>query len=424
FSYIISMSDSKLNHIEEEGRTVEAGHILAKLDHAEDSQSLSDTEIELSKLKEELQLLLEKNQIDDEQLKRKIEVKRGALEVARLKHAALLKSRDEDAIIDLKRSLELVNAKIDLANEKVAHVKALRAKGLRSELEEMQAEAEVADLLKEKAITAYKLELEDSGPTRRSVALSLLEVKKAETELAMTEKEVSLGRISNSMNVKIKELEIRKLEIRIKEYKHLIEMAEIKAPCAGVVIHNETHRSSGGLGKAKVGDEIYARVPFMQVAEIDNLQVHTEVSEMDAKFIKPGDQVNVLLKGNSVSSFPGWVSSVSYVAQTDFKIRQDAVVKVVIDLVSEKHGVKKVDSAFRPGQSCEVEFLLYDLQDVLQVPYDAILPLANGPCLIDENLQLKKVEILFSDGLQGYAIESGAQEGDDILLMEAGNDQS
>lgn len=422
FSYIVSMSSRKLNFLEEEGKTIEKGHVIAKIDSAEDQQSLKDTEIEFRKLKEELQLMVEKNQVEDVQLKRQLEVKSGALEVARLKHAALLKSRDEDKIIDLRRSLELLEAKIDLAREKVAHIKDLQKKGLRSELELMQAESEVAALLKDKAITEYKLDYEDSGPGKKAIAVSELEVAKAQAEMRRTELEVSLGRLANAMNIKVKELEIKKLELRIDEYKRLLEKSEIKAPCSGVVIHNEIRKNSGGTGKAKVGDEVFARVPFMQMAEMANLQVHTEVSEMDVKFINPGDKIRILLKGNSVSTFPGWVSSVSYVAQTQFKARQDAVVKIIIDLVSPQNGVSKIDPAFRPGQSCEVEFDLYDVKDALLVPFDAVLPLASGPCLVSPDKSLKTIEVLFSDGLNGCVVKSGVEEGDEILLMEAIDD--
>lgn len=422
FSYIVSMTSRKINFLEEEGKSIEKGHVIAKIDSAEDQQNLKDTEIELRKLKEELQLMVEKNQVEDVQLKRQLEVKAGALEVARLKHAALLKSRDEDKIIDLRRSLELVEAKIDLAREKVGHIKELMKKGLRSELELMQAESEVAALLKDKAVTEYKLDYEDSGPGKKAIAVSKLEVAKAEAEMCRIELEVSQGRLANAMNLKIKELEIRKLELRIEEFERLLEKSEIKAPCSGVVIHNEIRKTSGGTGKAKVGDDVYARVPFMQMAEMENLQVHTEVSEMDVKFINPGDKIRILLKGNSVSTFPGWVSSVSYVAQTQFKARQDAVVKIIIDLVSPQNGVKKIDSAFRPGQSCEVEFDLYDVKDALLVPFDAVLPLASGPCVVSPDKSLKPIEVLFSDGLNGCVVKSGVEEGEEILLMEAIND--
>lgn len=422
FTYIVSYVGGKLNSLEEEGKTVKAGQIIAKIDCEETAQSAKDTEIELKKKKEEILLLEEKNSLDEERSKKELEVKRGALEIARLKHSTLIKRRDEDKIIDLQRSLELVKARIGLASEKVAHVKELNKKGLRSEVEVMQAENEVFTLLKDKVLNLYKLKTEEAGPTKRSVKISELEVRKAELEKEKLELEASLGNLTNVMQAKIVELEMRKLEITLAKLNKKVEKAQIKSPCGGVIILNETQKSSGGLGKARVGDTIHLRVPFMQVVDDGNLQIHADVSEMDAKFIKLGDQVKILLNGNSVSKFKGWVSSVGFIAQTDFKIRQDAVVKVVIDLLSEKHGVVEISSAFRPGASCEVEFSLYNSTDTLFLPYDAMIPTASGTFVMSTARELLPVELLFSDGLNGIAIKSGVSEGQQLLLMEATND--
>jgi hypothetical protein len=81
-----------------------------------------------------------------------------------------------------------------------------------------------------------------------------------------------------------------------------------------------------------------------------------------------------------------------------------------------------VPEGFRPGISCEVEFTLYDLKDALIVPFDAVVPLIERPAVVNADKQLKPVKVALSDGLEGYVIESGIKEGDEILLMEAGID--
>jgi multidrug resistance efflux pump len=422
YTFIVSQIEGKLNEIKEEGKTVKKGEVVAVIDCEETRQSARDVEIELKKKKEELQLLQEKNSLEQERLSTELEVKRGALEVEKLKHATLLKRREEDKIIDLKRSLELIEARIALAREKVEHVKELKKKGLRSELEFLQAENEVFALLKDRAIASYKLRTEESGPTRRSVAISEIEVQKAMINKEKAEKEKTLGGLMNAMNEKILELEIRKLEITLAKLNKKVEMAAIKSPSDGAIVLNETHKATGGLGKARVGDTVYGRVPFMQVADMSNLQVHTMVSEMDAKFIEPGEEVKVFLKGDSVQSFRGWVSSVGYIAQTNFKFRQDAVVKVVVDLLSPENGVVEVDPGFRPGASCEVEFELYNHENALVVPFDAVVPAATSPCVISEDKKLLPVKIGFSDGLNGMLVKEGVEVGQQILLMEARDD--
>jgi multidrug efflux pump subunit AcrA (membrane-fusion protein) len=420
-SYIISAFEGEVNSLAREGEAVKKGDVVAVIASEELDEEARDLEIELEKKREELLLMKEKHQIDEDRLKRQLEVKAGALEVARLRHAALLKRRDEDKIIDLQKNLEVIQARIDLAEEKVAHVKELYDKGLRSELQLLQAQQELAAAVKDKKTTSYELELEKSGPSKRTIKISEIETEKVALEKKIVQKESSQTEFINSMSRKILEKEINKLEINLKRKKQELSRAEMKAPEGGVVIYNETH-NGGEKAKIKVGDKVNSRIPFMQIAGMGNLQIHTEISEMDAKFIEVGDEVKVYLKGNSVSVARGWVSSISIIANTNFIKSQDANVKIIIDLVSAENGVKKVPEGFRPGISCEVEFTLYDLKDALIVPFDAVVPLIERPAVVNADKQLKPVKVALSDGLEGYVIESGIKEGDEILLMEAGID--
>jgi multidrug efflux pump subunit AcrA (membrane-fusion protein) len=420
-TYILGAFEGKVNSLAEEGKSVKAGETLAVIASEELDETARDMEIELEKKREELLLMDEKHRIDQERITRELEVKAGALEVAKLRHAALLKRREEDKIIDLQKSLEVIQSRIELAKEKVAHIKELHKKGLRSELQLLQAKQELAVALRDREITSYKLRLEEFGPTRRSVQISAIEMQKVGLEKEIAEKEAAQASLINSMSKQILEKEISKIEITLNRRQKQLEQAEIKAPEDGVVIFNETH-ISGKQAKVKVGDQINPQIPFMQIANMNNLQVHTQISEMDAKFIKPGDEVKVYMKGNSVTVAPGWVSSVALIADTNFIEAQEANVKIIVDLLSPARGVNKAPDGFRPGSSCEVEFSLYDAREALVVPYDAILPTAEGPAVVGEDLKIKLVEVDFSDGLEGFVIKSGISEGERLVLMEAGFD--
>ncbi len=421
-SFIIADLEGKLSEIAEEGQSVKSGDRIAALSCDELVQSAGDSEIELKKKNEEYQLQVQKNEIELEKTRRGIAVKRGACEVARLKHAALLKRREEDKIIDLRRSLEVLTARIALAREKIVHVAELRRKGLSSELESLQCETELAELVREQKVTAYKLKTEESGPAERTIKLSEIEVRKAVLDLEKAELEATLGNLRNMMAARLLDAQIKKLEMTLQKMREQIESATIRAPADGVVILNEFNKAGGGMGKARVGDSVYSRIPFMQVADIGNLRIHCTVSETDARFIKTGDEVRLLLKGNSNRKLRGWVNSVGIVATTEFLKRQDATVAVEISLVSPQNGEVVSDSALRPGSSCEVEFKLYDLPDSLHLPFDGLLPTASGSCVVLPGGKLQPVSLHFVDGLNGGAIAAGLDEGDEILLMEAGND--
>ncbi len=420
-SYIVPGLDGKLSEITEEGQSVKTGDRIAVLACDELVQNAGDREIELKKKNEEYQLQVQKNEIETEKMRRGIEVKQGAYEVARLKHAALLKRREEDKIIDLKRSLEVLTARIALAREKTAHIAELRRKGLSSELEALQCETELSELIRDQKVTAYKLKTEESGPAERTVRLSELEVRKSALELEKSELEGTLNNLRNLMAARLLDAQIKKLEMTLTKMKEDIESANIKAPADGVVILNEFNKAGGGMGKARVGDNVYSMIPFMQVADVGNLRIHCTVSEADARFIRPGDEVRLLLKGNSSRKLRGWVKTVGIVATTEFRKRQDATVAVEIGMVSPQGEVVS-DQALRPGSSCEVEFKLYDLPEALYLPFDALLPTATGSCVVLPDGKLQPVALHFVDGLNGGAIAGGLQEGDEILLMEAVND--
>ena len=421
-SFVVANFQGKLSEISEEGKTVKANEQIAAIACEELIQSARDTEIELNKKNEEYQLQLQKNSIDQEKMKKSMEVHAGALEVAKLKHAALLKSRDEDQIIELKRSLEVLQAKIALAREKILHLSELRKKGLSSELEILQSKSELANLQKDHAVTEYRLKTEESGPTRRSIKLSELDVRKAELEKEKAELDAETGDLRNSMAARLLEAEINRLTVSLGLINEQIESARIKAPTDGVIILNEYNKAGGGMGKARVGDNVYGRIPFMQVADVRNLHVHATVSEMDARFIKEGDEVQVILKGSSEKSLRGWVHSVGIIATTELSKRQDAIVQIIISMISPETGQAETDPAFRPGSTCELEFKLYDLPEALFIPFDSLLPTATATCIVTDNGTVKPVELLLSDGLRGCAVKSGLQEGDRILLMEAVDD--
>ena len=421
-TFIVANLDGKLSEVAEEGQTVKSGGRIAVLDCEELLQSASDSEIELKKKNEEYQLQLQKNEIELDKTRRGIEVRRGAFAVAKLKHVALLKRREEDKIIDLKRSLEVLSARVALAEEKITHIAELRRRGLSSELEAMQCETELAELLRDRKIAAYKLKTEEAGPTDRSVRLSELEVRKAALEVEKAELDGSLNNLRNLMAARLLASQIKKLEMSLARTREDIDSATIKAPVDGVVILNEFNKAGGGMGKAKVGDNVYARIPFMQVADVNNLRVHCTISEADARFIKPGDEVHLLLKGNSSRKLRGWVNSVAIVATTEFRKRQDAVVAVEVGMISPTTGEGTTDPALRPGSSCEVEFKLYDRPDALFLPFDALLPTATASCVVTPDGKLQPVTLHFVDGLQGGALAGGLAEGDEILLMEAGDD--
>lgn len=421
-SYILShLNGAKVSNLLPEGASVSKGDIIANLDNEDLAQSVSDTEIELEKKKEEYDLLMQKAQIEKEKMEKRFEVSKSELDVAKMSHVSLLKRRDEDRIIDLEKRIEIAGSKILLAEEKFAHLSELRLKGLSSEMDILEVETELASLRREQSVASYDLEYEKSGPSSTSVYISELNVRKAELNVKIAEVKMQIADFESLSSLKLLEAEVHKLKQSVDRQKADIEAFSIRAPEAGIVILNEFHKTSGEMGKVKVGDSLQEGIPFMLVADTNDLHIKTKVTEIEAGFIKTGAEVKVLIN-NTDKVLKGWVYSVGVAASTEMKTRQDATVEVVVTLRSPLTGEFVSDSSLRPGSSCEVEFELYNEKDVLFLPFDGLLPGSDGGYVVNENKEINKIDILFSDGLNGYAVKSGLKEGERILLMESSND--
>lgn len=421
-SYVLShLNGAKVSNLLSEGTSVSKGDIIANLDNEELVQSVSDSEIELEKKKEEYDLLIQKAKIEKERMEKRLEVSKSELDVAKMNHVSLLKKRDEDRIIDLERRIEVARSKIILAEEKIAHLSELKSKGLASEMDILEVESELASLRREQNVTAYDLDYEKSGPSPTSVYISELNVKKAELNVKIAEMKMQIADFESLSSLRLLEAEVDQLKQSVARQKADIEAFSIRAPEDGIVILNEFYKASGEMGKVKVGDSLQEGIPFMLVADTKDLHIKTKVTEIEAGFIKTGAEVKVLIN-NTDKVLKGWVYSVGVAASTEIKNRQDATVEVVITLRSPLTGEFVSDSSLRPGSSCEVEFELYNEKDVLYLPFDGLLPGSDGGYAVNENKNIKKLDVIFSDGLNGYAVKSGLKEGERILLMEAGND--
>ena len=339
----------RINFVIAEGKKVSQGEHIATFDTSEMKQKASDIKIKLEKQKEELILLKEKNKLDENKLKRLEQIKKEALKVALLEHETLLARRDHDQIIDLKKSIELSKEKLILANEKFKHTKELLKKGLRSEIELLETELEVQKLERSILLDTNKLQLEESGPTKSKIKLSRLGVEDARIDLDRSKIDSDYGCYNNELNYNLKKAEIELTSLELSEIEDKIKKAKITANKAGTVILPETYKDTGGRGKVKIGDNLQNRIPFMHIADKKSLQIKIEVSEMDVKFLKKGQEAKVFLKNSPEKTFRAWVKDIGVIATQDFASRQDSVVEVILALTSKKMELLKFRNSLKPA---------------------------------------------------------------------------
>ncbi|NLI79744.1 MAG: HlyD family efflux transporter periplasmic adaptor subunit [Candidatus Riflebacteria bacterium] len=409
---------ARLSYLQEDGVSVKKGEVVARLDTAEIEKGLGEQRIQVQNKTEQLELQRQKNRVDLSRWEGLVATRRSALRVAELEHEMLLTRRDEAEILNLQKNRDLIAARRTLNEEETKHVGELRARGLKSELELDESRLAGARLEREREINAHKLDLEVSGPTRRQVRLSELARHQAALELRQAEREAAQASFTARLDEETLVAEIRKLTLEVAEKEQRLRESAIPAPQDGVVILPEVWKE-GEMGKMKLGDQVSRQIPFMHIADLDQLEINVEVPETEVGFLAPGRPVRITAKSAPGRVFPGWIADVGTVAENDLLERQNALVDVFLALTNPASGVTKVDEAFRPGASCEIAMPLYDLPAAVAVPFAAVWPTPDGPAVFDGDGRPAALPLAFADGLAGYVLADPAWAGREILLPEA-----
>ena len=410
---------ARLAFLLEDGISVKKDDVVAKLDTAELEKGLGDLKIQLQNKIQRLELQRQKNRVESNRWARSVQIKESAMRVAAIDQQTLISRRNETEIINLGKNRDLLTARIALARETASHTEVLNQRGMASKIDVADREIEGIRLEKERAVNAYKLDLETDGPSGRQIRLSILALRKAVLEHQQTIIEAGQAGFIARMDEESAEAEINKIKIDVEEKEDRLRKAALKAPQDGVVILPEVWKEEG-LSKMRLGDQANRQIPFMHIANMNSLEIALDVPETDVSFITTGQEVKVTVKSAPGRFFKGWISSVGAVADTDLLERQEARVEVFVALANPAAGVKTVDEAFRPGASCEVTMTLYNRDGAVIAPFDAVIPTASGPALMEEGGNLIPFPIAFSDGLAGFVASDSSLEGRSFVIPVAG----
>ncbi|MBF0410237.1 MAG: HlyD family efflux transporter periplasmic adaptor subunit [Candidatus Riflebacteria bacterium] len=403
-SLINSPYEGKLEWIIEDGRNVVKNESIARIETYEIQRNLDETTEKIKSKKEQLELHKQKCEIEIARASRKLEITKGAMEVAEIEHRILLERRDEDKIITLRKSQELIDSKLQMLTETAKLESDLHQKGLKSEIDVLAAKLEVSRQKRESEINRYKLETEESGATKRQILLSEISKKLLQIDWLISMEECEQTKKTLAFDKLILESEIEKLQLQEIASEEKIRKANILSPRDGIVLLPEVFQQTGQLTKNKIGDQLHPWIPFMHVADPLSLQIKLKMSEMDAKFVEVGKEVKISLQSAPGKTFRGWIEKIGLIATLNNSERQDSVVEVYVSLINPNKGVKEIDTAFRPGATCEVVIELYNIPVADIVKYDSVMPHQNGPQIMFSNGKYEPVNILFSDGIDGFVL--------------------
>ena len=263
--------------------------------------------------------------------------------------------------------------------------------------------------------TAFLLEQGLVPTSEHEAARERHESRKLDFEAARRELETAQAKGSGDAR-KVARLEAENVRARLHEHERKLELTEIRAPIAGVVV-----------GAEGVGDKPLARGrPVAQgellvsIADFDRISVHTSVDEVDVGEIEAGQRAWISGPGFPDLRLEGAVAHVSSRADGGSRGRNTPQFElaVTLDRLDATHHAR-----LRAGMSAHVTIVVLERPAALMVPIDAVEQRGGGMWVrvLDRAtaaVEERAVEIGLTT-LDSVEVVEGIEAGEEIVLSRS-----
>ena len=316
----------------------------------------------------------------------------------------LIQSGDTAVIFDpseVEKAIINANAELEIAKAELEKKKAEQA----SKIEELKANIEISEI--SHRISEINLEQAtfEADITRREIKLNL---EKAKIALDKAREEIENQQKIHSEEIKQSMLKISQLESNLREAEITFKNLTVVSPAAGIAILRKNW-STGN--KWQVGDQPWSGSPLVDLPDLQELKVHTEISEVDISKIQMGQAVEIKLDAFSDTAFSGKVISIANLAQFkegDSKIKIFPV-EILINGTSEK---------FLPGMTVSCRIIVDKIDSVLYIPLEALFVEGDKNYVYDRSgNSYRKKDVVIGQRNNDFVIIKEGLDPDAILAL-------
>lgn len=353
----------------EEGALVKKDDVLMELDKGEIQQQISQGDVELQALKnnvvqadEELRIQGLTNELyltraEDRLKNSKLAMKKWLeLEEPRLVKEAQIR------IDDARQAV------LDQENE-VKHLDKMLAKDFvsKAEVDKAKVALEKAKIGLDLAILSMTLLKDYDNPKNTATLKSNL----ADDELYLSSEKVACNsRLNQKQSALLgAQTACRTKEEHLKKLMSDRDLMTVKAPGDGIVLYGDPRQRywGGEQNELKVGGKVHPHHPILTIPDLSSYKVNLQVNEGDVNKVSPN--LTALIRPEAIpnATFTGKVTKVSRVSGQQQWWSGGGGSKFDVEI--EMDGT---DARIRPGMKCKVEVLIEDVKNVVFIPVDAI----------------------------------------------------
>lgn len=253
-------------------------------------------------------------------------------------------------------------------------------------------------------------------------------ISESEWESATSAFEVATADVTASQqNVAAATYSVHSAEATLKESNENLVKTSIYAPMDGTVTLLAVEK-----GERVVGTELMSGTELLRVANLDRMEVLTEVNENDIIRVKLGDSAHIEVDAFPDRKFKGIVTEIANSATTtglttdqvtNFEVKILLLKESYNDLISEGK-----PQPFRPGMSASVDIMTESKSGVLTVPLQSVTMMADSLLKADSLISAtnengsKEVVFVFDNGkAKTVLVTTGIQDNNYIEVRSGLN---
>ncbi len=361
----------------EEGSLVQQGDKLVELDASELLERRAEQEIKVSRadadqLQARKELEIRRKEFESDKLGGENRVRIAEIELEKfLGRLHADGSRDmgekETALIEARADIDLANAEVKLAENKLAWSRKLFDRGFITKDDLERDEIELQRRQKNLRVAQNELnilELFEHPKVRIERDQQIMEAK-TELEGVIARGNAVIAQAEADLDASEKEYELA--YERLQNLIQQIENSVIRAPTAGLVVYATEEGRRGQSDVVEEGATVRERQTLIELPDVTRMVAQLKVHEADIDKVQPDQSAEIKVDAFQQLEFRGKVTRVSPVADSGSRWSNNSlkVYKTQVDLDGDNRLLK-------PGMSATVTILVAELKGVLFVPIHAV----------------------------------------------------
>lgn len=200
---------------------------------------------------------------------------------------------------------------------------------------------------------------------RREFQDAQLALEKAKTEYENHLSKIDKKKKEQGAELQVKIIDNDKLKVQLNRDKSYLNGMQLKAPADGMVIYGD-HWNRNERRKLQVGDMVWMGVPIVRLPDLTEMEVLSQVNEVDGPRLSIGDKAEVRLDTYPDTVITGAIKEISQTAIKASWMAKARVFRVEISLD------RTVMEIMKPGMSAQISVMVSETAPQLLVPRSAV----------------------------------------------------